>query len=101
MCVVTEMRTNLRGMRIQGLTRSHDEGFALNGFDANGTSCTTDNARLNGSSVCDDVILIPINSMQEVQFVKISANNTVLTLCEVQIFAGKPNNNIIVTFKPI
>jgi len=88
-------------MHIQGLTRSHDVGFAINGYDAKGTSCTNDNARLNGSSVCDDVILIPINSMDDVQFVKISANDNVLTLCEVQVFAGKPNNNLIVTVKPI
>jgi len=101
LCVVTELRTNLRGMRIQGLTRSHDVGFAINGFDAKGASCTNDNARLNGSSVCDDVILIPINSMDDVQFVKISANDTVLTLCEVQVFAGKHYNNLMVTVNPI
>jgi len=88
-------------MRIQGLTRSHDVGFAINGFDAKGTSCTNDNARLNGSSVCDDVILIPINSGQDVQFVKISTKDTVLTLCEVQVFAGKHYNNLMVTVNPI
>jgi len=88
-------------MRIQGFTQFRDVAFDINGFDANGTSCTNDNAGLNGSSVCDDVILIPINSRQKVKFVKISANDTVLTLCEVQVFAGKPYNNFIVTVSPI
>jgi len=88
-------------MRIQGFTWPRFLGFDINGFDANGTSCTTDNARLNGSSVCDDAILIPITSWRNVQFVKISANDTVLTLCEVQVFAGKPYNNLIFSVSPI
>jgi len=88
-------------MRIQGLTRSREVGFDINAFDADGTSCTNDNARLNGSSVCDDVILIAIKSMQEVQFVKISADDNVLTLCEVQVFAGKPYNILIFTVSSI
>jgi len=88
-------------MRIQGLTRSREEGFYGNGFDVNGTSCTNDNARFNGSSICDDVIYIAIKSKQDVQFVKISADDTVLTLCEVQVFAGKPYNNLIFTVSSI
>lgn len=41
-----------------------------------------------GTSPCDDVLLIPINNTQLFQYIKISVANY-LQLCEVQIFAGK------------
>ena len=75
-------------MSIQGFTQSGTAGFEINNFDSSGPSCTSDNAQLNGTSVCDDVIRIPVNSGTEVQLVQISVNNF-LTLCEVQVFAGK------------
>jgi len=55
-----------------------------------------DNTRLSvctdyrsyGDNPCDDVILIPVTSEKYVRYVTISTN-TVVSLCEVQIFAGK------------
>jgi len=83
-------------MSLQGFTQSGTSGFGITNYDSTGPSCTSDNAKLNGTSVCDDVILIPVNSGTEVQFVRISAYNNFLTLCEVQVFAG--NANIPLTF---
>ena len=49
------------------------------------TSC---NSYTNvGTSICADVIQIPINNTQQFQLVKISTSDY-LTLCEVEIFAG-------------
>jgi len=42
---------------------------------------------VSGTSVCGDVIELPINSKQLVQTVNISTASY-LTLCEVEIFAG-------------
>jgi len=53
--------------------------------DGDATTCS--DAKSFGTSVCDDVILIPVNSGTEVQYLTIAVNN-ILTLCEVQIFAG-------------
>ena len=74
-------------MYIHGFTQTNDVVFVIQ--DSSGLSCSS--AQLNGTSVCDDVILIPVNSGTEVQFVQISVNNNFLTLCEVQVFAGKLN----------
>ena len=79
-------------MRIQGLTQ-----YGTDGLDINKSSgpfiCTIDNARSFGPSVCDDVIQIPVNSGTDVQVVQISVYNNFLTLCEVQVFAGKLIDN--------
>jgi len=40
-----------------------------------------------GDHVCDDVILVPVNSQQQVRYATVSAR--AVELCEVQIFAGK------------
>jgi len=93
----TGSRSRLRGMSIQGLTQSDTVGFTITNYDPTGPSCTSDNAQLSGPSVCDDVILIPVNSGTDVQFVQISVKNNSLTLCEVQVFAGKRNIPVILT----
>jgi len=82
-------------MSIEGITHNGSAGFEITNYDSGGPPCSSDNAQLNGTSVCDDVILIPVNSGTEVQFVqisKISNYDNYLTLCEVQVFAGKLNN---------
>jgi len=87
-------------MSIQGFTQSGTVGFGIADYDSGGPSCTSDNAQLNGTSVCDDVILIPVNSGTEVQFVQISKRSNYdnfLTLCEVQVFAGKLNRDHVVS----
>jgi len=76
-------------MQLQGFTQSNIVRFDMNNYDLTGPNCTSDNARLFGSSVCDDVIQIPVNSGTDVQVVQISVYNNFLTLCEVQVFAGK------------
>jgi len=50
------------------------------------TNCTE--FRSYGDNPCDDVILIPVTSEQDVRYITISTNSVVV-LCEVQIFAGK------------
>jgi len=41
-----------------------------------------------GDHVCDDVILVPVTSLQRVRYITVSSEKHVI-LCEVQIFAGK------------
>ena len=53
--------------------------------DGDATTCS--DAKSFGTSVCDDVILIPVNSATELQYLTIAVNNF-LTICEVQVFAG-------------
>ena len=93
--LLIENRARLRGMSIEGISHNGMAGFAITNYDSGGPPCSNDNARLNGTSVCDDVILIPVNSGTEVQFVQISKRSNYenfLTLCEVQVFAAKLNN---------
>jgi len=84
-------------MSIHGYTHSGAVvSFGITNFDSGAPPCTIDNAQLTGTSVCDDVILIPVNSETEVQYVQISKRSNYdnfLTLCEVQVFAGKLNDN--------
>ena len=54
------------------------------------TNCPNGVYRSYGDSACDDVILIPVTTKQQEQNVTISTNS-VVTTCEVQIFAGKKN----------
>ena len=80
-----DYRTRMNGMLIHGgLTK---DGFFTQLYrdTSNAESCSV--YRDYGDSICDDVILIPITSQQKVRYLKISAK--VVTLCEVQVFAGK------------
>jgi len=72
-------------------------GLAITKYDSSGPNCTSDNAQLSGPSVCDDVILIPVNSVTDMQFVRIVVKNKFVTLCEVQVFSGKRNKPLIFT----
>ena len=84
--IFKDIRARLSGMEIDGNTMSSD-GFVLLYRDtSNITSCPM--YGMEGTSPCDDVLLIPIISTQLFQFIKISVANY-LQLCEVQIFAGK------------
>jgi len=82
------MRGSLRGMDIIGYTKDGFKGIHLQNYDKDGYACSAKNAKAYGSSVCDDVILIPINIGIELQFLQIAQHGR-LTLCEVQAFAGK------------
>jgi len=46
-----------------------------------------------GTSPCDDVLIIPISNTQLSQYIRIAVANY-LQLCEVQIFAGKQNAHV-------
>jgi len=82
------LRARLSGMWIAGKTNL-DGGFVLLYTDtSNITKCTSSMSGTNGTSPCDDVLVIPINNMHLLQFIKISVANY-LQLCEVQVFAGK------------
>jgi len=56
----------------------------------NGTvsSCGDTNYDLNGTNICGDVLLLPIKKTNPFQFVSITTPHY-LTLCEVEVFAGK------------
>ena len=84
--MLDQWRTRLNGMLIHGgLTK--DGVFTQLYQDAsNAEFCSV--YRDYGDNVCDDVILIPITSQQNIRFLKISANSY-LTVCELQVFAGE------------
>ena len=82
---VTDHRARLRGMTISGTEALGSVDVSLYKDDGDATTCS--DAKSFGSSVCDDVVLIPVNSVTEMQYLTIAVNN-ILTLCEVQIFAG-------------
>jgi len=52
------------------------------------TSCGQNNYNDTGTSICGDVLLIPVTSQYLLYKVGIATNNY-LNLCEVQVFAGK------------
>jgi len=82
---VTVERARLKGMTITG--REAPSSVEVFFYKDNGDATTCQNKKSFGPSVCDDVVLIPVNSGTEVQYLTIAVNNF-LTLCEVQIFAG-------------
>jgi len=82
---VTDERARLKGMTISGREALGSVEVSLYRDDGDATTCS--DAKSFGSSVCDDVVLIPVNSGTEVQYLTIAVNNF-LMLCEVQIFAG-------------
>ena len=75
-------------MKIEGRTRSEDTFVLLYQDTSTITACTEGMYGDEGTSPCDDVLLIPISNTILFQFIKISVANY-LELCEVQIFAGK------------
>ena len=62
--------------------------YCTNLYASNTAACNESMYGTEGTSPCDDVLLIPINNTILFQFIKISVANY-LQLCEVQIFAGK------------
>jgi len=80
-----DYRTRMNGMLIHGGLTKDGVFTQLYRDTSNAESCSV--YRDYGDSVCDDVILIPITSQQTFRYLKISAK--IVTLCEVQVFAGK------------
>jgi len=78
-------RTRMNGMLIHGGLIKDGVFTHLYRDTSNAESCSV--YRDYGDSICDDVILIPITSQQKVRYLIISAK--VVTLCEVQVFAGE------------
>jgi len=83
-------------MKIEGKTSPDDLFVLLYQDTSNITSCTSGMNQSEGTSPCDDVLLIPIDTTQLFQFIKISTPNY-LQLCEVQIFAGKYYDQVVVS----
>jgi len=63
-------------------------GIELYKDRSNKTSCSS--YPTEGPDVCSDVILVPIRTATMVQHLTISTKD-MLTLCEVEVFAGKTN----------
>jgi len=72
-------------MIITGSENIDVDSIALYKDNTSLSGCTE--YRSYGDNPCDDVILIPVSSEQYVRYVTISTA-TVVTTCEVQIFAG-------------
>jgi len=85
MFCLTENRKRLSGMRITGAIDADGGTVELYKDNTSLTGCSK--YRSYGDGVCDDVIIIPITKKQLVRNITISTN-TVVTTCEVQIFAG-------------
>ena len=85
---ILAVRARLSGMKIEGRTRSADNFVLLYQDPSNITACTESMYGNEGTSPCDDVLLIPMSNTILFQFIKISVAHY-LQLCEVQIFAGK------------
>jgi len=81
----TDARKELSGMRITGAMDADGGTIELYKDNTSLTGCST--YRSYGDGVCDDVIIIPITKKQLLRNITISTN-TVVTTCEVQIFAG-------------
>ena len=75
-------------MQIQGRTNTKDNFVLMYKDASNIAACNESMYGTEGTSPCDDVLLIPIRNTILFQFIKISVANY-LQLCEVQIFAGK------------
>jgi len=73
-------------MRITGAhTPSVDE---VELYQDDGTTESCPDYGLEGTSPCDDVLLLPANNTQQFRYVKISVPDY-LNFCEVLIYAGK------------
>ena len=81
-------RAKLSGMLIIGAP-SLAKYFTIYTDISNTSSC--DSYGTSGSSVCDDVILIPITSTTQIPLLAIQFPQTAneIILCEVQVFGGK------------
>jgi len=84
--LLSDARTELSGMLVTGSNNTRKEDVVLYKDTTNLTQCSE--YRSFGDSVCDDVFFISVNRDQHVRYVTISTN-TVVTLCEVQIFPGE------------
>jgi len=83
-----DARKYLSGLIISGSQAISDSSIVLYTNNTNVPACTNGMFRSYGDHACDDVILIPVTSEQHVRYVTI-LTYTVVTTCEVQIFAGK------------
>jgi len=81
-----DVRIRLRWMKIAGATTPSVDEVTLYQDDGTIKSCPT--YRTNGTSPCDDVLLIPVTNTQLFRYVKISVPDY-LNICEVMIYAGK------------
>ena len=81
-----DVRIRLRWMRITGANTPSVDEVTLYQDDGTTESCST--YGLEGTSPCDDVLLLPVTNTQLFRYVKISVPDY-LNICEVMIYAGK------------
>jgi len=90
-----DVRIRLRWMRITGANTPTVNEVELYHDDGTIESCPTYGTE--GTSPCDDVLLIPVTNTQLFRYVKISVPDY-LSICEVMIYAGKlVNGNAVLT----
>jgi len=78
-------RARLSGMHITGTSSQDDSETQLYQDTSTIKACFT--YPESGTSVCSDVITLPVGITERVRYVNISVLNW-LMLCEVQVFAG-------------
>jgi len=81
-------RARLSGMQIGGYTSPGGSYVSLYKDDGRKTTCGTNDYGDTGTSICGDILLIPITNTGVFSILRISTANY-LTLCEVQVFAGR------------
>ena len=74
-------------MQIGGYTSPGGFFVSLYQDDESKTTCESKDYNDTGTSICGDILLIPITSTGVFSILRISTANY-LTLCEVQVFAG-------------
>ena len=87
MCVAAE-RARLSGMQIGGYFTPGGSFVRLYQDAGSKKTCGSNDYSDTGASVCGDILIIPITNTQPILILVISTENY-LTLCEVQVFAGK------------
>ena len=96
MCNFADERIRLRGMTITGKSSPDSDTFLIHENNETISACPHKQAKQEGYSMCDDVVLIDVNIGRYVRNVNISVlnvrrNDYFITLCEIQVFAGCSN----------
>jgi len=81
-------RISLKGMLIFGYVDHTNSKKTLYQDPGNVTACGPSDFGHEGTSICDDVLVIPIDSTKLYRIVRIATPDQ-LILCEVEVFGGK------------
>ena len=75
-------------MQIDGYTSHGGAYVRLYQDDGSKTTCGSNDYGDRGTNICGDILMIPITNTGVFSILRISTANY-LTLCEVQVFAGR------------